>query len=72
MNIANEPEPPPGPEPLIEKPEVAKRVDKTARTVDAWMASGLIPYYKLPGGRRGTVLFKWTDVLAALEKFRVN
>jgi len=62
----------PGEERLLDKREVARRVRKTTRTVDQWMARGLLPFLKLPGGRRGTVLFQWKDVLAALEKFRVN
>ena len=50
-------------EPFIKKPEVAKRTQKTIRTIDGWMASGLIPYYRV--GR--SVLFKWSEVEAHLR-----
>jgi hypothetical protein len=72
MKKANQIEELPGEEGLIDKPEVARRVRKTTRTIDDWMAKGFLPYIKMPGGRRGTVLFKWSHVLAALEKFRIN
>lgn len=32
---------------FITKPEVAKRLGKTLRTVDNWMSRGLLPYYKI-------------------------
>lgn len=50
------------PEAYITKPEVARRVEKTVRTVDGWMRSGLLPYYKI--GR--SVVFKWSEVEAHL------
>ncbi len=46
------------PEGFISKPEVAKRLNKTLRTVDNWMKRGLLPYFKI--GR--SVAFKWSDV----------
>ena len=46
------------PEGFIDKPEVARRLNKTIRTVDNWMMLGLLPYYKI--GR--SVVFKWSDV----------
>jgi excisionase family DNA binding protein len=46
------------PESFIDKPEVARRLNKTIRTVDNWMLLGLLPYYKI--GR--SVVFKWSDV----------
>lgn len=52
------------PEIFIDKPEVARRVHKTERTIDHWMASGLIPFYKV--GR--SVLFKWSEIEAHLAK----
>jgi len=55
MNTANQDAGLTGEEGLIEKPEVARRVNKTTRTVDDWMKKGILPYIKLPGGRRGTV-----------------
>lgn len=56
------------PEGFINKTEVAKRLNKTLRTVDNWMKRGLLPYYKI--GR--SVVFKWSDVEAHLaQSFRV-
>ena len=49
---------PPFPEGFIDKPEVARRLGKTVRTIDAWMRRGILPYYK-PDRR---VLFRWTDI----------
>ena len=46
------------PEGFIGKTEVARRLNKTLRTVDNWMQRGLLPYYKI--GR--SVVFKWSDV----------
>ena len=43
---------------FITKPEVARRLGKTLRTVDNWMNRGLLPYYKI--GR--SVCFRWSEV----------
>ena len=43
---------------FITKPEVAKRLGKTLRTVDNWMSRGLLPYYKI--GR--SINFRWSEV----------
>lgn len=51
-------QPPATPEGFIGKNEVARRMNKTLRTVDNWMQRGLLPYYKI--GR--SVVFKWSDV----------
>lgn len=51
------------PEGYIGKTEVARRLNKTIRTVDNWMKRGLLPYYKM--GR--SVSFKWNDVEAHLK-----
>ena len=56
--------PPAGPEVFIGKPEVARRLNKTIRTVDNWMSRGILPYYKI--GR--SVEFKWSDVESYLAK----
>jgi predicted DNA-binding transcriptional regulator AlpA len=48
----------PGYEPYIGKPECARRLGRTVRSVDTYMAMGIIPFYKL--GR--TVAFKWSEV----------
>jgi excisionase family DNA binding protein len=52
---------------FISKAEVARRLGKTARTVEQWMQRGIIPYLKIGKGRRATVLFKWTDIEAHLK-----
>ena len=58
----------PSQECLINKVELARRVGRKVRTVDHWMAKGLIPYLKIGHA----VLFKWSDVEAHLQQsFRV-
>lgn len=53
---------------LINKTELARRVGRKVRTVDYWMAKGLIPYLKIGNA----VMFKWSDVEAHLQQtFRV-
>ena len=42
----------------IDKHELARRLGRTVRSVDTYMAKGLVPFYKL--GR--TVAFKWSEV----------
>ena len=54
----------PAAEPFISKPEVARRLNKTIRTVDNWMSRGILPYYKI--GR--SVEFKWSDVESHLRQ----
>lgn len=49
---------------FIKKEEIAKRLGKTVRCVDNWMARGFIPYFKI--GR--SVVFKWSDVEAQLAQ----
>ena len=57
-----------GHEGFISKRELARRLNKSLRTIVYWQRHGIIPYIKC--GR--SALFKWTDVLAHLEKnFRV-
>ncbi len=48
----------PGYEGYIDKRECARRLGRTARSVDTYMAKGIVPFYKL--GR--TVAFKWSEV----------
>lgn len=40
----------------------------SGRTLDEWMRSGRVPYFKI--GK--TVRFRWADVIAHLQKNRVN
>ncbi|MBA4148490.1 MAG: hypothetical protein H0X66_10290 [Verrucomicrobia bacterium] len=49
-------------EEFIEKQEVARRLNKTLRTVDNYMRRRWIPYYKI--GR--SVSFKWSEIEAHL------
>jgi excisionase family DNA binding protein len=53
---------------LLDKPGIARRLNKSVRTVDAWMKAKKLPYIKV--GR--SVLFRWGAVLEKLEAFRVN
>ena len=55
-------------ETLLDKPGIARRLNKSVRTVDAWMKRGRLPYIKV--GR--SVLFRWGAVLEKFEAFRVN
>lgn len=52
---------------FISKVEVARRLGKTARTVEQWMQRGVIPYIKIGRGRRASVLFKWSDIEVHLK-----
>ena len=56
----NPPQPATSPayEGYIDKHECARRLGRTPRSVDTYMAIGILPYYKL--GR--TVAFKWSEV----------
>jgi predicted DNA-binding transcriptional regulator AlpA len=55
---------PAAPETFIGKKVVAKRLNKTVRTVDNWMAQGLLPYYKIGH----SVSFKWSEIETALAR----
>jgi predicted DNA-binding transcriptional regulator AlpA len=55
-------------EDLLVKRQVAAKIQRSVRTVDAWMRQGKLPYLKI--GK--TVLFRWPDVLEKLQQFRVN
>ena len=50
------------PEAFINKPEVAKRMQRTVRTIDNLMKRRLIPFYKI--GR--SVSFRWSEIEAHL------
>jgi excisionase family DNA binding protein len=55
-------------ETLLDKPAIARRLNKSVRTVDSWMKAKKLPYMKV--GR--SVLFRWDAVLQKLDTFRVN
>jgi len=53
---------------LLTKKDLAIKVRKSPRTIDAWMRSGRLPYLKV--GK--SILFDWGDVMEKLKSFRVN
>lgn len=54
---------------FIDKPELARRLGKSVRTVDSWMSRGILPYYKPDR----CVLFRWSDVEQhIIRNYRVN
>ena len=56
-------------ESFIGKTELARRLGKTTRTVDAWMRQGILPYYKPDR----SVLFRWSEVEAHFARnYRKN
>ena len=50
-------------ESFIGKSEVARRLNRSLKTVDNWMRRGFLPYYKL--GHR--VSFRWSEVIEHLQ-----
>jgi len=56
------------PDDLLVKREVAAKLKRSMRTIDQWMASGRLPYIRF--GR--SIYFKWSDVIAKLDRHRVN
>ena len=55
-------------EELLTKKGIAPRLKLSVRSVDDWMREGRLPYLKC--GK--SVRFRWSDVVAHLEKFRVQ
>jgi len=47
-------------EDYITKQEVARRLRKPVRTVDAWMREGIVPFYKV----KHAVRFRWSEIQA--------
>lgn len=56
-------------EPLITKRETARLAAVSTRTIENWGRQRLIPVFRI-GGR--TVRYRWSDVAAALDRFRVK
>jgi excisionase family DNA binding protein len=54
--------------PYMRPAEATKLLPVSRRTLSNWQRRHVIPFYRI--GR--TVMFKRTDIEAALEKFRVN
>lgn len=58
-----------GPEPFIDKAEVARRLGKTTRTVEVWSKKGYLPFVKV--GR--SCLYRWPDIeTRLLENHGIN
>ncbi len=53
-----------GVEDFITKEEVARRLKKTTRTIENWQRRGYIPFVKV----QQSVLFRWSSVVAELER----
>ena len=53
---------------LLTKEELAPKLKRSRRTVSLWMQQGKLPYLKI--GK--TVLFRWSDVVEGLARYRVN
>jgi excisionase family DNA binding protein len=53
---------------LLTKWELAPRLKRSHRTISMWMRQGKLPYFKV--GK--SVLFRWSDVVEGLAKYRVN
>jgi excisionase family DNA binding protein len=53
---------------LLRKPELARKLSISKRTLDAWMKKGRVPFLKV--GK--SVRFRLPDVLEKLNAFRVN
>ena len=58
----------PGEAEIMTKSDVAKFLKKSQRTIDAWMASKLIPYIKVGH----SVIFRRSVLLAHLDKLSVQ
>ena len=56
------------PEEFMNKRQLAERLKVTVRTIENWMAAGVVPYIKI----KKVVLFTWADVVDHLRRnFRV-
>lgn len=58
----------PDPSDLLTKREVAARLRRTPRCIELWMRKRYLPYIKI--GR--SVYFRWADIIAALDRYRVG
>ena len=53
---------------LLTKRELAARLKKTPRCIEQWMRKRYLPYIKIGH----TVLFRWRDVLEALDQMTIR
>lgn len=56
------------PEEFLNKRQLAARLKVTVRTIENWMAAGVVPYIKI----KKVVLFTWADVVDHMRRnFRI-
>ena len=53
---------------LLTKKELAQRLKKSVRSIENWMKLRYLPYIKIGH----SVLFRWRDVVEALDHFHVR
>jgi hypothetical protein len=53
---------------LLTKKELAQRLKKSVRSIENWMKLRYLPYIKIGH----SVLFRWGDVIKALDHFHVR
>lgn len=53
---------------LLTKKELAQRLKKSVRSIENWMKLRYLPYIKIGH----SVLFRWRDVVEALDRFHVR
>lgn len=53
----------------LTKKQVAKLVQTSPRTIDAYMMKGILPFIKMP---TGSVRFRRSQIIEALNKFQVH
>jgi hypothetical protein len=53
---------------LLTKKELAQRLKKSVRSIENWMKLRYLPYIKIGH----SVLFRWRDVVEALDHFHVK
>lgn len=53
---------------LLTKKELAKKLKKSVRSIENWMKLRYLPYIKIGH----SVLFRWRDVVDALDDFHVR
>jgi predicted DNA-binding transcriptional regulator AlpA len=57
---------------LLNKRQLAQKLGVSARSIDAWMKLGRLPYIKIGGGKRGTVRFEFSVVMDSLRQHQVG
>ena len=57
---------------LLNKGQLAQKLGVSARSIDAWMKLGRLPYIKIGGGKRGTVRFEFSVVMDSLRQHQVG